>query len=417
MQKVLIISYFFPPCNFVGGERTSFWAENLYKENIYPIIITRNWNERQKDIIGKVENNNYTIDQNKKREIHYLKYKHQPRDFVKNINLLRKIFTLIQQLCFYIIPKSVNYYNFYKKSYELLNKNDKIKTVIISGRPFEAFYFGYKLKKKFPHINWVPDYRDQWNTYQDKSSKSILTKCFSLIEKKLEKKWTSNSTFFISTTPEWTSNICDFINKKGEVILNGFDGEIIDQKEKKETDILSIIYAGTLYPNQEIESFLEIISKLNSKNNKISIEFIGCEMIPSQKERLEKLKDKHIGAFKITNRLQKKELQNKLIYADLYYLTSFANVKGWYPVKLFEYARFPNPIILFPSDNDIMNDFIKKTKTGFSINQKKDLESKLIELINFKANNTSFSLEKNFNELSKFSRSYQTSKLAKILKK
>ena len=64
-----------------------------------------------------------------------------------------------------------------------------------------------------------------------------------------------------------------------------------------------------------------------------------------------------------------------------------------------------------------MDDFIKKTKTGFTINHKKDLEKKIIELINFKAINKPTILEKNFNELAKFSRSYQTSKLANILKK
>lgn len=57
MQKALIISYFFPPCNFVGAERTNYWANNLYNHGIYPLIITRCWNEDQKDIIGYVKNN------------------------------------------------------------------------------------------------------------------------------------------------------------------------------------------------------------------------------------------------------------------------------------------------------------------------------------------------------------------------
>ena len=51
MQKGLITSYFFPTCNFVVAKRTSLWAENIYKDNICPIIISRNWNVGQKDII------------------------------------------------------------------------------------------------------------------------------------------------------------------------------------------------------------------------------------------------------------------------------------------------------------------------------------------------------------------------------
>jgi hypothetical protein len=57
MIKILIISYFFPPSNFVGVERTHFWCINPYNEGIYPIIITKKWNKNQKDINGKIEDN------------------------------------------------------------------------------------------------------------------------------------------------------------------------------------------------------------------------------------------------------------------------------------------------------------------------------------------------------------------------
>ena len=187
MQKVLIISYFFPPSNFVGAERTSYWAENLHQKGVFPVIITRNWNDGQKDIIGKVYNNKYRLDLNEKREVHYLKYKHQLRDFVGSIKYLRKILTLVNQLIFYVFPFSISYSNIFNKATEILKSDRNIKYVIISGRPFESFFFGYKLKQKFPNISWIPDYRDQWNTYSDTKSKNKLTRIFSSLETKLEK--------------------------------------------------------------------------------------------------------------------------------------------------------------------------------------------------------------------------------------
>ena len=62
--------------------------------------------------------------------------------------------------------------------------------------------------------------------------------------------------------------------------------------------------------------------------------------------------------------------------SDLSFLTGFNNIKGWFPVKLFEYAKNQIPIILYPSDNNVIEGFLKKTKTGFSFNNKLYMEQK-----------------------------------------
>ena len=51
MKKLLIISYFYPPANFVGAQRTAAWAKYLHEYGYYPIIITRQWNEGQTDLV------------------------------------------------------------------------------------------------------------------------------------------------------------------------------------------------------------------------------------------------------------------------------------------------------------------------------------------------------------------------------
>ncbi|MFM7666825.1 MAG: glycosyl transferase family 1, partial [Bacteroidota bacterium] len=43
MKKVLIISYFFPPCNLTASNRIAGWKKHLPEFGIYPIIVTRNW--------------------------------------------------------------------------------------------------------------------------------------------------------------------------------------------------------------------------------------------------------------------------------------------------------------------------------------------------------------------------------------
>ena len=417
MKKVLIISYFFPPCNFVGAERTAYWTKNLHKYQIYPVVVTRCWNEGQKDIIGKVDNNESKTIKNDEFEVNYVSYNNQLRDYFTKTAFIRKFFTLIYKLSYYIFPKKINYINILKRSDEILKKNPEIKTLIISGRPFESFFFGYKLKKKYSYIQWIPDYRDQWNTYNDNRKKKIINKIFDYFDKRLEKKWTSNSSFFITTTNEWSNRISNLIDKKGKVILNGYSDGLKKISINKASNSLKIVYAGTLYPNQPIEKFISVVSKINTTHsNFIQLQFIGCEMIEGQKERLLNIKKTHKGNFEIIDRIPKAELNDYLSNADFFYLTNFENVKGWYPVKLFEYACYQKPIILYPSDEDIIDNFIKLTNSGFSFFKDNDVESFLIQSIQQTKEKRLPKTKINIKELKKFSRKYQTKKLAELIK-
>ena len=205
--------------------------------------------------------------------------------------------------------------------------------------------------------------------------------------------------------------------KKGVVILNGFNGNLILENQTNTNKFLKIIYAGTLYPNQNIEVFLKCISEINQGlENKIEIEFIGIEVIKSQRYRVEKISKTHVGKITISPRVSKKELHIKMLSADLLFLTSFDNIQGWYPVKLFEYAKYPSPIILFPSDDGIMDDFIKITSTGYTFKSSEMLKARIKSLLSLKKNNQKITTKKNKEALFNYSRSNQTRILSGFLK-
>ena len=207
------------------------------------------------------------------------------------------------------------------------------------------------------------------------------------------------------------------IEKKGKIILNGYSDGLKKISINKASNSLKIVYAGTLYPNQPIEKFISVVSKINTTHsNFIQLQFIGCEMIEGQKERLLNIKKTHKGNFEIIDRIPKAELNNFLANADFFYLTNFEDVKGWYPVKLFEYACYQKPIILYPSDEDIIDNFIELTNSGFSFFKDNDVESFLIQSIQQIKKNRLPKTKININELKKFSRKYQTKKLAELIK-
>lgn len=217
MKKILIISYFFPPCNLTASNRVYSWATHLSKFNYYPIIVTRNWSGVGADEKSRLKStsNKTVIDKHENYEVHYLPYKSNLRDyfFVNDYKLLSKIFSFLQITLQNIFIKGIPFSNLFTYSRKILNENERIKTVLISGNPFEQFFFGYKLKKEFPSINWVADYRDEWTT------RIIGIRGFHLFLNQnyhsfFEKKWISNAAFFIAAAPAYVATIQKLTKKK-----------------------------------------------------------------------------------------------------------------------------------------------------------------------------------------------------------
>jgi glycosyltransferase involved in cell wall biosynthesis len=418
LKKILIISYFYPPANFVGAERIASWVKYLPEQEIYPIVVTRIWEKDQKDLV-KIENAEGTIvEKLHSAEIHRVSEKPIYRDTLLKKDrapFLRKMLSFIQLLCDNFVFTKSSYYPFFKEAKTILGQNPDIQHIVISGTPFHSFAIGYHLKRIFPNINWFPDYRDQWTTHPYANSNGLLSSLLYQIEKKNERKWTSNCKNFITVSENWKDNISAFIHKEGYVVKNGFDFEIEKIQSKsipQKTGRLIISYIGTLYPYQNIEDFIEVIQELIlSKGLEIQLNFVGCEVLPKQKARIEKLTKAIAQHVHILSRMPKNELQEIYQESDLLLVTRFEKMKGWYPVKLFDYAANGAPIILFPSDKDVMEEFVLKTNTGVIISEKKKLTDYLSDLFFSKERKT---FEVNYNELAIYSRSSQVEFLKKV---
>lgn len=197
MTKIIIISYFFPPSNFVGGERTASWAKYLAENDIYPIIITRQWNDNQKDLTDHILNNELQIEKHDHCEIVRLPYKKSLRDKFSEYSWLKplqKALTLKELIFSNYSINAIPFSNFYDEIRKRLQEDPEIKAVIASGRPFQAFSIGHKLKKEFD-VLWIPDYRDEWTTHQNLGKQSFIQRYLSRLDRKSELKWTSNADF------------------------------------------------------------------------------------------------------------------------------------------------------------------------------------------------------------------------------
>jgi hypothetical protein len=419
VKKILIISYFFPPANFVGAERTAAWAKYLHESGYYPIILTRCWNEGQTDIVNPLEKNQLIHEVFKNYEVYRIPVPFSFRDKIaslKGFKLVRKFISLLGLISPHFFFRISEYKNFYKLGRRLLKQDPNISIVISSGKPFHTFSLGYRLKKEFKNILWIPDYRDEWTTHSNPSRQDFFWKMLKNLDRISEKKWTSNADAFITVSERWLISIQNLIKVKGFTIINGYDGTPPEIASFQENQRFIITYAGTLYPAQPIEVFIDSVKFIiDSGRRNIKINFIGTNIVYGQSARLRNLVKGYEDYFVFVDRIEKNRLKAFISGSDLLILTSFKKVKGWYPVKLFDYFLSGKPILLCPTDKDVIEDFIYKTNSGFICSE----ESECIEIIkncmDKKDRGETIVLKRNLAEGSEFSRQYQTRKLGLLL--
>ena len=89
-KKVLIISYFFPPCNLTASQRTYNWGKYFKEFGYDPIIITRKWDypiNTPSDIGKSSRSMDIEVLVNEKYKVYNMPYKSSLKDriFEKNI--------------------------------------------------------------------------------------------------------------------------------------------------------------------------------------------------------------------------------------------------------------------------------------------------------------------------------------------
>jgi hypothetical protein len=427
MKKVLIISYFFPPCNLTASQRIAGWATYLSNFGYYPIIVTRNW-----DIpINSAEDASLSTgseiihDKNEVREVFYLPYIASKRDEIftkhrenRSIQKMSKILTykelLFESVSNSVIPSS----NMYEFSRTILKEDKSVKALLISAKPYIHFKFGYLLSKEFG-IKWIADYRDDWNTSELEWKKGFLMNFIAKIQSKCERKWLKNAACITSVSKVYTERISKFVNKEGFVLLNGFDeGDM--GKEDVKSGSFNILYNGSLYRTQPIEFFLEAVKRIISDTSILiepHIYFPGLSFHSAQEKRVRNYMKGYEKFVHITNRVPKKEVIKLQQISDLLVMISHEGFKGVPSSKLYEYVGQKKQILLFPNDKDIIEETLLNCGLGLICNSEDEIFESLLRLIKEKQEGKKPQLIVNLGKINFYSRKNQTAELAKILNK
>jgi glycosyltransferase involved in cell wall biosynthesis len=376
LREVVILSYFFPPCNLTAAQRSLGWAKYLSFFGYYPIIITRNWDNpiNSPDDMHHNSGNKLVIEKHPGYEVHYVPFRGNLRDRLyskygkKKYTVLRKSFSLIEQVSNHVGNVFFPYRDLYAHAKAYILKN-KPHSMFVTANPFELFKLGYLLHKE-TQIPWIADYRDDWNTNEVNPERGFLGSLMQRLEQGSEAKWISNAFCITSVSPYYTQKISKYVSKPGHVLLNGFfEEDFAPYKEMPYAEKFTVVYNGMLYPTQKIEVFLtafkQLIDKHSNTRSRIELIFPGIEFDKKEASRVKQCMKGYEDILVTKERIPRKEVLEIQARAHLLLMVAHTDIAGIPSSKIYEYLGLGKAVLICPPDGDILEETFSNYNLGF----------------------------------------------------
>ncbi len=361
MRKVLIIANQFPPMGGSGVQRSVKFVKHLRSFGYEPVVFTRKTGNMQlkdesllKDIPDGVE-----------------VIRTKPYDFTEWKSVFRIPGKVIGLKL--MIPDSARLWMIMsRKTAARAVIDNNIDIVYTTSAPYSDHLLGLYLKKKFPNITWVVDFRDEWtnNPYTlDNPHNKFRTKK----EKKMELEVLKTADALITNTPVMRRNFVENNGLDGSnffVIPNGYDIEDFAGFDltKPVNEKFTLTYTGALYGRRKPDTFFEALKQLISEKKidgkKICVKLIGNY----HKDKLQSLIDKYYltEQIEIVGYVPHKECIRQQLASDALVLIEGTGrgSDAFYTGKIFEYMNTGRPVLAVLPENGAAAELVRRTKIG-----------------------------------------------------
>ena len=387
-NKLLIISYYWPPSGGSGVQRWLNFSNHLIKKD-WDITVFTAKNPKYPVLDEKL---NETVDGKIKvvkipifEPAGFLK---KNNDNIKSSSIFKKTINWVRANLFFPDSRMFWINTVTNQAIKFIKKNE-INCLITTAPPFSTNLIGLKIKKK-TGIKWISDYRDPWTDF----FQFKLLPMSSYMRKKhikYELKCLQYSDTVLTTSPSLTEKYSK-INPNTYTLYNGFDSFIDAQNSTK----FLLMYCGTMKSIQNPKNLWFVLNEICGENENfskdLSLRCIGNfdnEVINDINFQLTNLK------VQFQNYLNKQELDKEITKAKVLLMSSvnLDSVNNIIPGKLFYYFSAQRPILAFSNLNSDVSKIIELTNTGsvFDYSNKIDLKNHILELYNdFKSNKNNF---------------------------
>lgn len=378
--KLLLITYYWPPAGGAGVQRWLKMSRYLAKhfeisvfspENAdYPII--------DESLNQEIPENTLNL-QNKIWEPYAWAEKLSPKsqNFKKGNLKSKKKKSLTANFLLWIranyfipdarmfwIPSSVKFLKKY------LEKNT-FDAVISTGPPHSTHLIALALKKTYPNLVWLADFRDPW-TQIDYFEQLPFTSKSIKKHQKLENEVLKKADIVTSVSPSWAKGLENLGAEKVEVVYNGFDEEDFSIKFPKplKNSLPEITYVGSLNNDRNPNFLWESLDDFLAKNpaQVFKLKFIGniAEETKQKILSLKKLKEKTVFLDYMPHEQVIEHLHRATILLLL--MNDTPNIQGIVPGKFFEYLAAERPILAIGKQQTDLDLILKQTQSGEMIN-------------------------------------------------
>ena len=246
-------------------------------------------------------------------------------------------------------------------------RSDKIDTIILNAPPFSTLKIGTALKRRFPELKIITDFRDEWLGYYlaqiDNPTEGKVLRAG-----KLEREIVRASSYVSTVTQEWVQRLRRrYPDERPEKFIytpNGYEPEMFqDFRPRKRTDgKMLITYFGSVHMNRiySPKNYLDAIEALPSEvRDRIETRFIG-RVRPDAEACL-----KHTKA--IVRQLGFMPMLKGLRYLEeTDFLLLIATDPTSHAGKLFDYLATAKPILALSPPNGEIAKVLRETRTGWS---------------------------------------------------
>lgn len=411
MKKVLMIAHQFPPIGGSGVQRTVKFVKYLRSFGFEPVVLTRDASKaalKDETLLSDVPEGIKVI-------------RTTACDFAALPGFLKYFGKVVNKL---LIPDSERIWQHMARKKALSAvKEDKIDVIYTTSAPYSDHLLGLYLKKHFPEIPLVCDFRDEWTNNPYHVRKGIRAK----IERSQEKAVLAHADCLITNTPVMLSNFLrdnPGTRDKFHVIPNGYDDEDFEAIKDIRTanSRFTLTYTGLLYGRRKPDNFFEALKRAiehgSIDKSKIAVRLIGNFKIEALQSTIDSFGLKDVVS--LMPYMKHQECLSELMKSDALLLIepSGPGAEAFYTGKVFEYMNTERPILATIPQNGAAAQLVTDTKTGL-VSDFNDIENTVKNLTYLY--NCWIDKVKPLNpvksEVNKFERKELTKSLAEVLNK
>ncbi|MBK7134082.1 MAG: glycosyltransferase family 4 protein [Bacteroidales bacterium] len=422
MNKVLIITYYWPPSGGAGVQRWLKFSKYLPEFGWEPIILTVDPEYAAYPVTDNSLSSELTaatrVFKTPATDYFSIYKKDKSRiptaGFANSVDntLKGKLLRFIRGNFFIPDPrKGWNKFAF-KKACELI-QNENIKHIITTSPPHSTQLIGLKLKKRFPEIKWIADLRDPWTEiyYYKQFYPTFLSK---ILDSGYEKSVLKNADRILTvgnSLKESFSLKVKGIENKTDVISNGYDDSDFKDVKPVNPARFTITYVGTLSDIYPLGGIVNALKKFKSEGNDFLLRFVGTVPDKSKNIILSGIADSSLEFIPyVSHNKAVNYMMNSSVL--LLIIPSHSSNRSIITGKLFEYLASGKPILCVgPGDGDAAR-IIEKCKSGITCGYDES-----DEISAFMKNTDSYSGQSDKSAVNDFSRISLTQKIVESLNK